>query len=78
LGGSSPDEIAYAVRYLATDVVEVAQAYDHGEITSIAAATVLFDLITLIARGQRAEGPCDPVSPQRTGTTNPTTTEEKS
>ena len=32
------------------DVVEVAPAYDHAEITSIAAATVLFDLITLMAR----------------------------
>ncbi len=31
------------------DVVEVAPAYDHAEITAIAAATVVFDLITLIA-----------------------------
>ena len=32
------------------DVVEVATAYDHGEITAIAAATVVFDLMTLLAR----------------------------
>ncbi|MDX6331772.1 MAG: guanidinobutyrase / D-arginase [Streptomycetaceae bacterium] len=35
------------------DVVEVAPAYDHAEITSVAAATVLFDLITLMARQSR-------------------------
>ncbi len=32
------------------DVVEVAPAYDHAEITAVAAATVVFDLITLLAR----------------------------
>ncbi len=32
------------------DVVEVAPAYDHAEITAIAAATVAYDLITLLAR----------------------------
>jgi agmatinase len=32
------------------DVVEVAPAYDHAEITSIAAATVVYDLLTLLAR----------------------------
>ncbi|GAA3676831.1 agmatinase [Arthrobacter ginkgonis] len=31
------------------DVVEVAPAYDHAEVTSLAAATVVFDLITLLA-----------------------------
>ncbi len=35
------------------DVVEVAPAYDHAEVTALAAATVIFDLITLMAR-QRA------------------------
>jgi guanidinobutyrase / D-arginase len=30
--------------------VEVAPAYDHAEITSIAAATVVYDLLTLLAR----------------------------
>jgi len=32
------------------DVVEVSPAYDHAEITAIAAAHVLYDLITLMAR----------------------------
>ena len=31
------------------DVVEVAPAYDHAEITAIAAATVIFDMITLLS-----------------------------
>jgi agmatinase len=35
------------------DVVEVAPAYDHAEITAIAAAHVLFDLVTLMTRGLR-------------------------
>jgi arginase family enzyme len=30
--------------------VEVAPPFDHGEITSLAAATVVFDMITLLAR----------------------------
>ena len=33
-----------------SDVVEVAPAYDHAEITAIAAAHVLYDLVTLTAR----------------------------
>jgi agmatinase len=33
------------------DVVEVAPAYDHAEITSVAAATVVFDLVSLMVRG---------------------------
>jgi agmatinase len=32
------------------DVVEVAPAYDHAEITAIAAAHVLYDLVTLMSR----------------------------
>jgi agmatinase len=31
------------------DVVEVSPAYDHAEITSIAAAHVLYDLVTIMA-----------------------------
>jgi agmatinase len=30
------------------DVVEVAPTYDHAEITAVAAATVVFDLVTLM------------------------------
>lgn len=37
------------------DVVEVATAYDHAEITCVAAATVVFDLVSLMVAGsQRA------------------------
>jgi agmatinase len=36
------------------DVVEVAPAYDHAEITGVAAAHVAYDLVSLLALG--AEG----------------------
>ena len=39
-----------SINLVGADVVEVAPAYDHAEITCIAAATVVFDLITLMAR----------------------------
>jgi arginase family enzyme len=32
------------------DVVEVSPPYDHAEITALAAATVVYDLLTLMAR----------------------------
>jgi agmatinase len=35
------------------DVVEVAPAYDHAEITCVAAATVVFDIVSLMAAGAR-------------------------
>src|SRR5580704_3624266 len=38
------------VNLVSADVVEVAPAYDHAEITAIAAATVIFDIIALLAR----------------------------
>jgi agmatinase len=38
---------------VAADVVEVAPAYDHAEITSLAAATIAFEMINLIASRQR-------------------------
>ncbi|MCP4983646.1 MAG: agmatinase, partial [Gammaproteobacteria bacterium] len=34
---------------VAADVVEVAPAYDHAEITSLAAATIAFEMVNLIA-----------------------------
>ena len=34
---------------ISADVVEVAPAYDHGELTSLAAATTVFELINLLA-----------------------------
>jgi agmatinase len=55
-GGLTSRELLRALRGLTglnivgADVVEVAPAYDHAEITTIAAATVVFDLITLLAR----------------------------
>ena len=39
-----------AVRVVGGDVVEVAPAYDHAEITAIAAAHVFYDLVTLMSR----------------------------
>jgi len=39
-----------SVNLIGGDVVEVAPPYDHAEITCIAAATVVFDLITLMAK----------------------------
>ena len=38
------------VQLVGADVVEVAPAYDHAELTTVAAATVAYDLITLMAR----------------------------
>jgi agmatinase len=32
------------------DLVEVSPAYDHAEITSLPAATVIFDVVTLLGR----------------------------
>lgn len=55
-GGLSSRELLRVLRGLTginligADLVEVAPAYDHAEITSIAAATVIFDIITLLSR----------------------------
>ena len=55
-GGLTSRELLAMVRGLRRvcvvggDVVEVAPAYDHAEITAIAAAHVLYDLVTLMAR----------------------------
>ncbi|MEH3140307.1 MAG: agmatinase [Mycobacterium kyogaense] len=38
----------YGLNLVGADVVEVSPAYDHAEITSIAAATVVFDLLALM------------------------------
>jgi agmatinase len=56
-GGLTSRELLRVLRGLTSlnlvgaDLVEVAPAYDHAEITSIAAATVIFDIIALL--GQR-------------------------
>ncbi len=39
------------LKLVAADIVEVAPAYDHAEITSLAAATVAFEMINIIASG---------------------------
>jgi agmatinase len=39
------------VRLVGADVVEVAPAYDHAELTSIAASNVIYELLALFARG---------------------------
>ncbi|TYB48024.1 agmatinase [Actinomadura chibensis] len=38
------------LRIVGADVVEVAPAYDHAEITSIAAATVVYEILSLLAK----------------------------
>jgi agmatinase len=55
-GGLTSRELLSLVRGLApasivgADVVEIAPAYDHAEITAIAAAHVLYELVTLMVR----------------------------
>ena len=57
-GGLTSRELLRVLRGLTSlnlvsaDLVEVAPAYDHAEITSIAAATVIFDIVALL--GQRS------------------------
>ena len=41
------------IRLVAADVVEVAPAYDHAEITSIAAANTVYELLAMFATGGR-------------------------
>jgi agmatinase len=59
VGGLTSRELLRVLRGLTglhlvgADVVEVAPAYDHAEITALAAATVVFDVITLLARRGR-------------------------
>jgi agmatinase len=62
-GGLTARELLDLLRKLAglpivsADVVEVAPAYDHAEITAIAAAHVVYELLGLIALGQAAGSP---------------------
>src|SRR5580693_8099866 len=59
-GGLSSRELLRVLRGLTSlnlvsaDLVEVSPAYDHAEITSIAAATVIFDIIALMALARRS------------------------
>jgi agmatinase len=62
MGGLTSRELLHVLRRLdgagivAADVVEVSPAYDHAEITSLAAATVAYDVMSLMALGRRAGG----------------------
>ncbi len=59
MGGLSGRELLELVRGLAglnlvgADVVEIAPAYDHGEITAIAGANLVYELVCLLAAGRR-------------------------
>jgi agmatinase len=58
-GGMTSRELLEILRGLAgtnlvsADVVEVAPAYDHAEMTSVAASHVAYDLVTLLAMGMK-------------------------
>lgn len=59
VGGFTSHQILHLVRGLANlnivgaDVVEVAPAYDHGQITAILAANLVFELLSILALGRR-------------------------
>ena len=59
MGGLTSRELLHLLRRLnglnivGGDVVEVAPAYDHADITSVAAATVVFDLVTLMVNAEQ-------------------------
>ena len=38
------------LKLISADVVEVSPAYDHAELTSLAAATIVYELTNLFAR----------------------------
>jgi agmatinase len=58
-GGLTSRELLAVLRGLASlnlvgaDVVEVSPAYDHAEITAVAAANLAYELVTLMAMGPR-------------------------
>ncbi len=62
IAGMSSRELLHILRGLqgmnlvSADIVEVAPAYDHAEITSLAAATIAFEMINLMACRGRASG----------------------
>jgi agmatinase len=61
-GGLSSRELLTMLRSLgdldlvSADIVEVAPAYDHAEITGIAAAHVAYELLSVIAKGGKRHG----------------------
>ena len=56
VAGMTTSEIVNVIRGLSglnlisADVVEVAPAYDHAEVTSLAAATIVYELTNLFAK----------------------------
>ena len=60
-GGLSSRELLAILRgftglnLVSADIVEVAPAYDHAEITSIAAAHLAYELLALLAKQERFE-----------------------
>jgi agmatinase len=42
------------INVVGADVVEVAPAYDHADITTVAAATLVFDLLALMVNRSKA------------------------
>ena len=62
-GGLSSRELLELLRGLdglhiiGADVVEVAPAYDHAEITSIAAAHIAYEFVSLLARNHHRACP---------------------
>jgi agmatinase len=61
MGGLTSRELLALLRRLGglnivgADVVEVAPAYDHAELTTLAAATVVYDLVSLMAGGRTVD-----------------------
>ncbi len=61
-GGLSPHQALTIIRglgaidWVGMDVVEVAPAYDHAEVTALAAATIAYDYLCLLALKKRAAG----------------------
>ena len=62
IGGFSTRELASIIRGLSglpvvgLDVVEVSPAYDHAEITALAAANLAYDVVSLMAAGRDGHG----------------------
>ncbi|TJZ97924.1 agmatinase [Actinacidiphila oryziradicis] len=71
IGGFTSRELLHLLRGLsgellvAADVVEVSPAYDHAEVTSLAAATVVYDITSLMAASGRASVPDPAGAPPR-------------
>ena len=61
-GGLTSRELLHSLRGLVganivgADIVEVAPAYDHADITTVAAATLVFDLLALMVNRSKATG----------------------